>query len=335
MLAIARKLIVLVAMALFLSTCSAPAAFTTGAPEATVAVPTAVPTSSPGVLRIGVLPITDTVPFYVAQEQGYYEEQGITVELIPANSAAERDQLMITGQIDGEVSDLVATALFNAQDSQVRVVRKARQATVASPQFWILVPKGSDIASVQDLRAVEIAVSQNSVIQYVTERLLQLEGLSPDEIKTVNVPQIPVRFQLLEQGQVQAATLPDPLASLAILQGARTVLDDSSHPEISLSVIVFSARVVQERPEDVRRFLAAYEQALEDIRATPQQFRNLLIEKGRVPDPLRDKYTFPYLPGPEVPSREQWQDVVDWALEKGLLKEPVAYEDAIDDSFVQ
>jgi len=85
----------------------------------------------------------------------------------------------------------------------------------------------------------------------------------------------------------------------------------------------------------VRAFLAAYERALDDIRNRPDEFHNLLVEKGRVPDPLRDHYTFPFFPGPEVPSREQWQDVVGWALAKGLLKQPVAYEDAVDASFVQ
>jgi NitT/TauT family transport system substrate-binding protein len=286
-------------------------------------------------LRIGVLPITDTVPLYVAQELGYFAAEGLTVELVPAASAAERDQMIATGAIDGQVSDLVATALFNADEIRLVIVRKARQATADSPQFRVLAAKDSPIQSVEDLRGVEIAVSQNSVIQYVTERLLQLEGLDPADVRTVNVPKIAVRLQLLEQGQVQAATLPDPLASLAILQGARVIVADSSHPEISQSVIAFREPVLRERREDVRRFMAAYERALADIESTPERFQDLLVEKGRVPEALKDNYTFPDLPGPEVTSAEEWQDVVQWALDKGLLERPVPYEGVVDDSFVR
>ena len=329
----ARILPLSVLFTLVVSACGGSAAATPAA--GTAAVATVAPTTAPGALRIGVLPITDTVPFYVAQELGYFKDEGIRVELVPVTSAAERDQLTITGQIDGQVSDLVSTALFNAEEPRLRIVRKARQATAESAQFWILAPKGSDIESVEDLAGVEIAVSQNSVIQYVTERLLQLEGVPTDQIRTVNVPQIPLRLQLLEQGQVKAATLPDPLASLAILEGAKSIIDDSSHPEISQSVITFRTSIVSERPEDVRAFLAAYERALDDIANRPEEFRNLLIDKGRVPEPLRDKYTFPPYPGSEVPSQQQWQDVVDWAMAKGLLKQPVAYEDAVDATFVQ
>jgi len=287
-----------------------------------------------GRLRIGVLPITDAVPLYIALQEGYFEEEGLAVELVPVASAAERDQLMIAGGIDGQISDMVATALFNAEEPRLRIVRKARQAYPGAPQFRILVPKDSPIVSVDDLRGVQIAVSENTIVQYVTERLLQKEGLDASSISTISVPQIPVRYQLLMEGQVKAATLPEPLGTLAILEGARAILDDSAHPEISQSVLTFRADILEERPGDVRRFLAAYERAIEDTRTRPEEFHNLLVEKGRVPEALADQYTFPPLPGPEVPSREEWEGVVQWALVKRLLKHPVAYEDAVDASFV-
>lgn len=302
------------------------------APEATK---TPMPPSASGTLRIGVLPITDVVPFYVAQQQNYFKEQGLNVELIPVASAAERDQFMITKQIDGQLNDLVSTVLFNAEQPRIKIVRIGRAAFPNAPQFWILVPKDSPSQSAQDLKGAEIAISENSVIAYVTDRLLQLEGLSKNDIKTLNVAQIPTRFQLLMQGQVKAATLPDPFASLALLQGARAVVDDGKHPEVSLSVISFRSDIVQARPDEVRKFLAAYDKAVQDIRTRPEQFRNLLIEKGRIPDPLKDKYQFPPFPDPSVPSKAQWDDVVKWALEKGIIKQAVAYESSIESGFVK
>lgn len=321
------------------------------APATPTAVPTAAPTAAPQVnvaptrgplapttartLRIGVLPITDVVPFYVAQAQDYFKQQGLSVELVPVASAAERDQLMASEQIDGQLNDLVSTVLFNAQSPRVKIVRKARQAFTNAPQFFILVPKDSPIKTVQDLKGVEIGISQNSVIEYVTQRLLGLEGLSPSDIKTTNVPAIPTRFQLLMQGQLKAANLPDPLASLAVLQGARVVIDDGKHPEISQSVISFRSEIVAQHPEDVRKFLAAYDQAITDIRARPDQFRNVLITQSRVPDPLKDKYQFPPFPDPSVPTQTQWDDVVKWALEKELIKQAVSYDSSVTTAFVK
>ncbi len=320
---------------LFLAAC-APAAPTVGptaAPQAGATVARA--PSTTGTLRIGVLPITDVVPFYIAQEQGYFTKQGLNVELVPTASAAERDQLMITQQIDGELNDLVSTVLFNKDKPLIRIVRKARQAFPNAAEYWILTPKDSPIKTPQDLKGKEIAISQNTVIEYVTDRLLELEGLATADIKTTNVPQIPTRLQLLSQNQVAAATLPDPLASLAILQGARIVVDDTKHPDVAVSVISFRTDIVDKRSDDVRKFLAAYDQAIQDIRTRPDQFRNTLIDKGRVPDQLKDKYQFPPFPDPGIPSKAQWDDVVKWAMDHKLITSPVTFESSVDGGFVK
>ncbi len=316
----------------FLAAC-APTVGPTAPPQAGATV-TRVP-SGAGTLRIGVLPITDVVPFYMALEEGYFTKQGLTVELVPAASAAERDQLMITQQIDGELNDLVSTVLFNKDRSLIKIVRKARQAFPNAAEYWILTPKDSAIKTPQDLKGKEIAISQNTVIEYVTDRLLELEGVPTADIKTTNVPQIPTRLQLLSQNQVAAATLPDPLASLAILQGARIVVDDTKHPEVSISVISFRTDIVEKRSDDVRKFLAAYDQAIQDIRTRPDQFRNTLIDKGRVPDQLKDKYQFPPFPDPSIPSKAQWDDVVKWAIDHKLITSPVAFESSVDGGFVK
>lgn len=302
-----------------------------------VATPTRapLPPTSAGTLRIGVLPITDVVPFYIAEQQGYFKQQGLNVELVPVSSAAERDQLMATQQIDGQLNDLVSTVLFNAQTPRIKIVRKARQAFSNAPQFWILAPKDSPIKTPQDLKGVEVGISQNSVIEYVTQRMLEREGLAVSDIKTTNIPAIPTRFQLLMQGQLKAANLPDPLASLAIQQGARIVVDDSKYPELSLSVISFRMEIVEKRAEDVKKFLAAYDAAISDIRAKPDQFRNILIAQARVPDQLKDKYQFPPFPDPSIPTKAQWEDVVQWAMDKKLISAPVTFESSVDGGFVK
>lgn len=303
-----------------------------GTPAATRAPLT--PTT-PGNLRIGVLPITDVVPFYVAQQQGYFKEQGVTVELVPVSSAAERDQLMGTQQIDGELNDLVSTVLFNAQSPKIKIVRQARIAFPNAAEYWILTPKDSAIKTAQDLKGKEIAISQNSVIEYVTQRLLEAEGLTAADIKTTNVPAIPTRLQLLQQNQVAAANLPDPLASLAILQGARIVVDDTKHTEYSMSVISFRTDIVGNRGADVKKFLGAYDKAIGDIRTKPDQLRNILIDVGRVPDQLKDNYKFPPFPDPGLPSKAQWDDVVKWAIDRKLITAPVTYESSIDSGFLK
>jgi NitT/TauT family transport system substrate-binding protein len=321
-LALRPVLRVLLCACLLLGGCTAAVASSTRGPE------------EPAALRFAVLPIVDTVALHVAEREGLFAEEGVQVELVPAASAAERDQLLSSGRADGAVTDLVAVALFTAGGEDLQVVCKARQAFPGAAQFAIVAAKGAGIEAPADLAGVEIGVSQNTLPHYVTERLLEHSGLQADQIRIVHVPQIPVRLQLLLQGQLQAASLPDPFYTLALLKGARLVLDDSTLPEISVSVVAFRKAVMDKRRAAVGRFVRAYGRALELIRQDPEKYADLLVELGRVPAELQGAYKFPPLPPLEVPSRAQWDDVTAWMIEKGLLREAPPYEAVVDKSFV-
>ena len=285
-------------------------------------------------LKIGLLPILDVIPFLVAEQKGYFAEQGITVELVPVKSAQERDTLMQTGQIDGQLNDLVSTVLFNKDEPKIKVVYTARQAYPEAPMIRILAAPGSNLQKPADLKGVPIGISQNTLIEYVTYRLLEAEGLQPSDITVTEVSAIPVRFELLMNGQLQAATLPDPLAQGAIAGGARLIVDDSSHTEISQSVLSFRMETLQRKPNTVRKFLLAWEKAVKEINAHPEAYRDLLIEQGRVPESIQGTYTMPPFPVGRIPTEAQVQDVVRWLQGKGLIQREISYQELVDTSFM-
>ena len=203
----------------------------------------------PVTLRIAVLPILDAPTMYVAQENGYFESNGIEVEFIPVGSAAERDQVIAAGQADGMINDLISTLLYNQDTTQIQVVSFARTATPDFPQFRILAAKDSGINAVEDLKGIEIGISEGSVIEYTTDRFLEAEGFQPIEIITIAVPSIPIRMSLLDSGELMAANLPDPLASLAIQNGAVSIIDDSTYPQYGNSLITFQKTLIDANPE--------------------------------------------------------------------------------------
>jgi NitT/TauT family transport system substrate-binding protein len=164
--------------------------------------------------------------------------------------------------------------------------------------------------------------------------MLEKAGLTPDQIATQEVSAIPVRFELLINGEIPAATLPDPLASGAIAAGAMLVVDDSSVPDLSQSILAFSSEALETKSDAVRKFLEAWELAVEEINANPDRYHDLLIEKGRVPESIQGTYQMPPFPEARVPTPEQLADVVSWALSRGLIEADVPYERMVDDSFL-
>jgi len=292
------------------------------------------PTSDGAALQIALLPILDSLPYYVAAENGYFDEAGVNVEVVPVASALEREQLMQAGAIDGMLNELHSTAINNKVGVRVQTVMTARKAYDTAPLFRVLAAPDSAITSPTDLADVPIGISENTIIEYVTERLLEEEGLSADQIVGQSVPAIPERFQLLMEGQIQAATLPDPLAQSAVEQGAILVVDDSAYPQYAVSVLTFSADTLENRPDDVRAFLTAWTRAAEAINASPEEYRALLLEKVQVPPNVQETYQIPPFPIAEVPTIDQWEDVVDWLAARDLAPAGLDYEGSISTAYL-
>jgi NitT/TauT family transport system substrate-binding protein len=290
--------------------------------------------AEPVLLRLAVLPVLDTLPMYVAEQEGLFAGKGLKVEFIPVQSAPERDQLIAAGQADGMVNEALSTAFFNKEQVGAQVVRYARTATDQNALFSILASKENDIDTLDELKGTEIGISQGTVIEYLTDRLLQAEGFQPEEIQTIAVPKIDDRMNLLSTGSLKAAMLPEPLTTLAKSGGAKVILDDTSHPEYSFSTITFRKAVIDENPAAMRAFLAAIEEAVALINANPEKYQDLMVQKKVVPPALEGIFKVPQFVTAGVPSQAQWQDMIAWAKEKGLLDQDVSYTDSVNSSFL-
>ncbi len=295
-------------------------------------VPAAQPEESK--LKLALIPVLDTIPIYIALQNGYFGAQGIAVEVVPVKSPQERDVLLQTGQVDGVLTDLQGVGLLNKDSVKVKAVYTSRRPFPDAPLFRILASPKSNIATPADLKAVPIGISNNTIIEYLTDRILTFEGLTTDEIAKIEVGAITVRFEQLMNGNIQAAVLPDPLAQGAIAAGAKLVVDDTRYANLSQSVLVFQASALQSKPGTVRKFLSAWEQAVKEVNANPDKYRAVLMEQGRVPQSIQNSYKMPPFPERGVPSEGEVADVTAWLKAKGLVSRDIPYTDMVDASFL-
>ncbi|MCS7281012.1 MAG: ABC transporter substrate-binding protein [Desulfobacterota bacterium] len=286
-------------------------------------------------LTVGVLPILDVLPIYVAEEKGYFNASNLDVEIIPCASAAERDQLVAAGSLDVIINDLVSLALFNKERVSVIGVRYAMVPKEKFFQFAIVSSKSSNITSASDLKGVPIGISQATIVHYLTERLLLKEGFKYEEIKTVPIPRIPDRLAALTRGELKAACLPEPFATLAMSMGARLILDDRRIPTLSGSLYSVSKRLLEKNPKSVKVFLSCIDRAITDINADKERSAKLLIEKKLIPSPLFGSYPVPEFPKPKVPEESAWNDVIQWLSEKNLIGRFIPYSESISTQFLK
>jgi len=278
-------------------------------------------------MKIGVMPDEATLPYYVAAQEGIFTNHELNVEIIPFQSAMERDSALIAGEIDGAENDPVGVALMRNAGYDLKIVSIELQETPSKMRFAIIASPASDISSVADLNGKKIAISRNTIIEYITDTLV---GDTAVELKKVEVKKVPLRMQMLLSNEIDAATLPEPLASYALYKGARLVISDSMlNRTISQTVIVFRADFLNNNSEAVNEFLAAYGEAVNRINANPEKYRALLVEKTHIPPEIASNYTIATYLQPQVYPETDFDTVIHWLRAKNLLHRTVSYEDTI------
>ncbi|KXG77872.1 ABC transporter substrate-binding protein [Thermotalea metallivorans] len=280
-------------------------------------------------ITIGILPDVDSIPFIIAQEKGYFQEEGLRVTLEQFKSAVDRDSALQSGSLDGAVSDILAAAF--AKDNGFPMVITS----MTNGSYKLLVNQNENIDDIQGLSGRDVAISKNTVIEYVTDKIMMEGGLTPDDIHKVIVPKIPIRLEMLQKGKVVAATLPEPLATVAIKEGAK-LLNSSDHLDINPGVFIFTAKAVEEKSGAIQAMYRAYNKAVEFLaKESPENYMDMLIEKGGFPETVKGAITLPQYTKAAVPSEEEVHDVIAWLYKRQLIKNSYDYEELVNDQFVR
>ncbi|MDR0909065.1 MAG: ABC transporter substrate-binding protein [Spirochaetaceae bacterium] len=275
-------------------------------------------------LRIGIMPDADSLPFMLARDENYFTEAGIPVELVLFTSPTERDAAVQAGKIDGVISDILAAAFLAAGGFDTKIT------SYTDGRYGIVVSPASGIANLAGLKARKIGLSTNTIIQYTVDAQLSTAGVKASEYTPVAVAQMPLRLQMVLEGQLDAASLPEPLLTAASSQGAK-LLSTTDTSGIDAGVMLFSKKVLDSRLADVRAFYAAYYKAAQEINANPDKYRNYLVEKAKFPETVKEAYHFVTYRRPGLPEDAQIEMALAWLHEKGLLSVELKPADLVDD----
>lgn len=295
--------------------------------------PSSTPTNqpvAPAKVRIGVLPTEDSVPLWIAERDGLFTKAGLSVEITVFQSAQERDAALTAGAIDAEMGDPIAAANLRSGGVPVKIVTIMLGADASQGRFGIAVKPKSKITSVAGLANVPVGTSAASIQEYVLDSLMADAGVPVSKIKTNIVPKVPVRFELLMSGKLEAAALPEPFLSLAAIQGAKVLADDTKK-NISQTVMIFAQKYLDQPAgaAAVKKLLAVWDVAVETANGDPAGVRAILVDKARLPGPLKDSFVVSMYPKAQLPTQAEIDAVLAWMRTKGLLKTDVTYNDLV------
>jgi NitT/TauT family transport system substrate-binding protein len=287
---------------------------------------------SPAIL-FGTLPVIQALPLFVAAEKGFFKEEGLDVELVGFNSALEKDVAFTSGRIAGYFGDLQTCIVLNGNKAPIKIVAEIYNATKGGRTFALLVsPKNAGQALPEVLKG-GVAVSSNTILDYLTTKFLASKSIPLAQANMVEMKNIPIRMQMLLGGQVAAAVLPEPLATLAEAKGAQAVVDDAG-TGLSSTVLAFNEQFLVQSPEKVKAFLKAVGRASIYINTRGDDVRPIMNRECRIPDQLQKTFPIPEFPKLALPAAGHMTDVYQWLREKGVVKRELTYRQMVADGYL-
>ncbi|GHV87072.1 hypothetical protein AGMMS50255_3680 [Spirochaetia bacterium] len=274
-------------------------------------------------LRVGIMPDADSLPFMVARDEGFFTAEGVNVELINFQNPQERDAAIQAGRLDASISDLLAAAFLTAGGFDMKVT------SLTDGRYGIVGSAKLNVKSLVDLRGKRVGLSTNTIIQYTVDAQLASAGIPMGEYEPVSVPRMPLRLEMILNGQIEAVSLPEPLLTAAVAQGG-VLLSTTDTTGIDAGILLFSKKTLDNRLDDVTKFYRAYYKAARKINADPKAYRDYLVEKAAFPAEVRDAYRFVTYRKPGLPDKAQIDQALAWLKTRQLLEADLKAEDLID-----
>ena len=276
-------------------------------------------------INIGLMPDIDSVPVIMAQEKGYFAEEGLKVNIQQFKSAMDRDAALQSGNLDGAISDMLAVAFAKSGGFDVKVT------AFTNGSYKLIAGKDAEVNSVHDLIGKDVAVSKNTIIEYVTDQITVTNNMPENSLNKVVIPQIPTRLEMLQNGKLAAATLPEPMGSIAIYNGCKYITG-SDELGINPGVMMFTSKAVESKKAEIQAFYRAYNKAVAYLNDTDKaQYMDIVIEKSGFPAAAKDALVLPKYRPAGLPKQQDVTDCLTWMNQKNLIKQNYTYDDIVVD----
>jgi NitT/TauT family transport system substrate-binding protein len=298
---------------------------------------------------LDIVPTGDTAGIYIAQDDGYFARQGLTVKIVPVNGAEYGMGNLQTGSaqlIDGNyVSFILAqtagrfaapnpgnlAATEPSRPINMRIIADVSQMQPGNQALYVM--PNAPYRTVQELVRDHATVGVNALHNIGTlllGSLLASTGHTVNGVRQVRdtLPDLP---QLLDQRKIAAAWLPEPLGTEAEQEYGATPLADFDRGALQnfpIGTIAGDTSWVRSHPSTVAAFLRALQQGQQVADTNRAAVEQALVKNGVVPSALiAASMTLPTYP--LIMDVPEMQRVPDAMYEFGLISKQYDITDMI------
>jgi NitT/TauT family transport system substrate-binding protein len=286
-------------------------------------------------VRVGVFPVSSSLPFFVAVERGYFKARNIEPEVTklmggPANVAA-----LITNQIDvSAVLVMLEGMNANVKKPGVAMYFGVHSQTKVYQMEQFVVRKGFEAKTLADLKGAKLMSAPGPANLKTAKAILAKVGLKEGDY-TIDQLDMGQHVNAMIAGTFDGGYTLEPSATMMRQMGVATTIEAGVISKYILGDETANAYAaggamtsdfIARKPDVAKRFADAWAEAITFIRAHPEEARKYLASNTLTPEDLVDLvpmlgYT---MTGDMTPRQiGELQKFVDFGTEIGVVPEKV------------
>jgi NitT/TauT family transport system substrate-binding protein len=295
----------------------------------------AAPLAAQDKVKVGVFPVSSSLPYFVAQDRGFFKEERIEAEMIRLIGGPPNVSGLITNQVDA-AAVMVTIEGMNANLKKAGVCMyisiNGQNAQYQMEQF--VVRKGLAVRSLAELKGKKIMSAPGPANVTMAKAVLAAVGLKEGDY-TIDQLDMGQHVNAMTAGTFDAGYTLEPNATIMRKNGVATTLEAGviakyilGNPNANAWVAggVISSDFIKARPDVAKRYSAAWLKAIDFINANPKEARKLLAKNTFTPDDVVD--TVPLVQFTKVADlsdadRKDFQTFIDYSTKTGTLPEKV------------
>ncbi|MAL80255.1 MAG: ABC transporter substrate-binding protein [Sneathiella sp.] len=307
-------------------------------------------------ITVGALRFTSHAPSFVAYEKGYFTDEGLEVEFKFFQAAQPMAVAIASGDVDFGITAISGGLINLAEKGAVKVIGGGLQEEPGVNGQVILASKGAYDDGLTDpskLKGRSFGITQaGSSFHYMAAKIAEKEGFSTADMKLVPLQKVGAIIGALKSGQVDAWSIV-PHIGIPLAKGDAVVqigMVADYIPDYQVTTVFTSTKNAEEKPDLVKRFLAAFSKGADDFNAA-------LVDKTEGEDganamiTLIHKYVYADQPiekaAPSIQNGAMRMnkgaalnmtnitDQLDWFKAEGLVSKDIAIETLVNTSYVE
>ncbi|WP_425453900.1 ABC transporter substrate-binding protein [Oceanobacillus arenosus] len=285
-------------------------------------------------------PNTNHTGLYVAADKGYFEEEGLDVNIIMPGEAGA-DQLVASGQAEFAVS--YQESITEARIQDIPIVSIA--AIIQHNTSGFASVKGKNITSPKDFEGKSYGGWGAPLEKAVLDSIMKQENADVEQVEIVNIGDSDF-FTAMEQGidfawiyygwtGIEAELRNEPINMVYLT-------DYSEKLDYYTPVLATNEKMIEENPETIKKFLKAVSKGYQLAIDNPEEAADILIAEVPDLDPelvkasqvwLASKYQDDAARWGEQ-KLEVWDNYAAWMYDNGLLDAELDSEHAFTNEFL-